>query len=285
MRPMFLALLFALTAPTLSVPTMANAQAAQEEVDGLLARAQAIYDRAAAAELNYDVLGRLRIYRQALAELEGGLARHGGDNRVMAYRNFYRGAVAEALAATGGIAEAQAILRVAIPSALQLHAANPDNLGFSYDYARLLRTQVQIAMAAGQYGAVREDSLQVVALADQVRASNPQSYEFRRLLAVDLDNAADIASRLGDASAADPLSLRALNLFREMATELPDDRRTQGSLLIALIRRAQSLRSLALLDEADAQIAAMRTRGLLTERYANMPNLVSLLRAEFAGGN
>ncbi|MEQ1688536.1 MAG: hypothetical protein ABL874_08180 [Sphingopyxis sp.] len=285
MRPMIFSLLLALTAPALSAPSVADAQAAQGDVDGLLARARAIYDRAAEPELSYDVLGRLLIYRQALAELENGLARYGSDARVMQQRNFYRGAIAEVLAATGGTAEAQAIVSLALPSASELHTANPNNLTYAYDYARLLRTRVTMGMAARQHGTVREDALQVVALFEQVLVSDPRSYEFRRLLAVDLDNAAEIARIVGDVSGADPMSQRALDLFREMAVELPDDRRTQGSLLIALIRRAQTLRSLPLLDEADDQIAAMRTRGLLTERYANMPGLVSRLRAEFAGGN
>lgn len=243
-------------------------------------QARRIFDEGAAAEVQNDAAARLAIYRRALAQLERAPAAMRSDPLWQRDSIFYRSAI---FTHRSDLGERDAVLKE-LPAFLaetRLFASNhklDDDTALSL--AEILRLQTNGAIFAGNQREALALAREGVKLVLDVSTRNPNDQFIRRSLAVDLDNLAEIEAKSGLSNAADQSSLAALDIFRDLAKRQPDVRAANGSVLIALLRRAVNFGEPERIEEARAVIATMRSRGQLVERYRNMAENIDAFESE-----
>jgi tetratricopeptide (TPR) repeat protein len=244
----------------------------------------AVYDQAAAERYVNDAPGRLAIYRDVLARMDAAPATVRTDTQHTRMRLFYATAVVSTLGDAGDQAASR---RETPPLVAQLRtalAASPNDVTLTEALARLLRVQGQHAQVDGNVADALPLFRETIGLNRAlIAASSFQDRDYaERGLAIDLDNLANMEAQAGNRAEADQASQQALTLFRALAERSPASRPAQGSLLIALLRRAVNFGEAAQLDEAETQIRVMRGRGLLTERYAEIERMIPAVREQIS---
>ncbi len=282
MRSIFCAALLA-SATLMSAPTVALAQneaGATDAAATAIAASRRIYDEAGAPGMENDSAARLAIYRRALAALDRNPAPLRADPRAVNYRLFLRATVAvhmlDGPEQAAGFAEIERLL----PVTRAALAAAPREEDLLIATTQMLRVNVRTGIMARNWTAAAVPARELLTLTRQAVAADANDSFVLRGLAIDLDQLAAIESELGNRAAADQYSAEALDLFRELAAAEPASRPAQGSLLIALLRRAITFSEITRLDQAEAQVAAMRARGQLEGNYVNMANAIPDIRRE-----
>lgn len=282
MRLIFWAALLASAALTLAPA----ATAAQSEVGATDAAAPAItasrriYDEAGAPGMENNSAARLAIYRRALTALDRNPAPLLADPRAAHYRLFLRATIAVHMLDTPEQAAGFAEIERLLPITRAALAVTPTEEDLLIATTQMLRVNVRTGIMASNWTAAAVPARELLTLTRQAVAADANDSFVLRGLAIDLDQLAAIESELGNRAAADQYSAEALDLFRELATAEPGSRPAQGSLLIALLRRAITFGELARLDQAEAQVAAMRARGQLEGNYLNMANAIPGIRRD-----
>lgn len=268
-------------APASSQPAVSPAQA--DDVR-FLADVGRIYDTADGPAMVNDHAGRLRIYREVMQRMEAATPAIRATSAWRRMHLFYSVAVATALVDAGDPATAEREIDRLLPQVRDYASRNPADLSMVEATGRLLRAKGQFAQSRGDAQAALPLFQALVPVTESLLASGafPNRDYGERSLAIDLDNLANLEARAGNRAEAGRASLRALDLFRALAARAPESRPAQGSLLIALLRRAMNFREIDRLDEAERQIAVMRERGQLTDRYAGIPSQLPAMRAEIA---
>jgi hypothetical protein len=157
-----------------------------------------------------------------------------------------------------------------VPLARTMLRRSPENHDLLVSLAQLLRYQTTGLIAKGDYLSALIPGREGLELVRAAVALSPDDNFKRRSLAIDLDNLAAAEAKVGNQFEANAMSLEALGHFRILAKAEPNSRPAQGSLMIALIRRATAQGEPALIDEAVKVAEGMRTRGFLVERYLTM---------------
>jgi tetratricopeptide (TPR) repeat protein len=260
--------------------TSAPAPVPNAEATAFFETLDAYYQQGGDPNLVNDTSARLAVYRETLRRLEASpLAVH-SDPRYRSTRLFYatmEAVTASQVARNTGPAKIDRLIAEA-------RAANQGDRIYSnipYSLSMLLRERGQIAQVAGDYATAlplyREAAdLTQMLINDGVFQARDEA---ERALAIDLDNLSNMEAQHGDAATANTLSNRALALFRSLAVAAPDSRPAQGSLLISLFRRIVNFQDRSLLDEAERQVAVMRSRGQLIGQYTPVVEGLAEIRA------
>lgn len=258
---------------------------AESDSARFLADVARIYDTADGRAMDNDPHGRLRIYRDVMGRMG---AASPAVRATAAWRRmhlFYSIALTTTLADAGEPDLAEREIDALLPQVREFVSRNPRDLSMLEGQWRLMRSKGQFAQSRGDVQVALPIFRAIVPGMESLVADDvfPDRDYGERGLAIDLDNLANLEARAGNRAEANRASARALDLFRALAARAPDSRPAQGSLLIALLRRALNFREVDRLDEAERQIAVMRERGQLVGRYADLPSQIPALRAEITG--
>ncbi len=255
------------SASSVSAATTAMAEA-NTALPAAQVRANSIFDEAAAPGLANDPAGRLAIYRRALAALDADSPPSRNDAAVRPFRMLLRAAIAVHMIDGGEQAAGIAQVARLLPEARAAQAADTRSTDLATALSQLLRATVRTQLQEGNVSGAIAPARESLALATQLSENAPTDQFRRRSLAIDHDQLAALEFESGNRAAADRSSRTALDIFRDLAAREPESRPAQGSVLIALTRRIMMFNDIALLDEAERQLALMERRGLMAPNYA-----------------
>lgn len=281
-RAMALALLCAAlpsVAPAWAQSAPNNAPA--DETSVFLADIGRDYDSADGPALTNNPVARLAIYQRVMRRMDDAPASIRETPRYRRNRLFYAVAVATTLTDAGDPQRSEREIDALLPQVRAYVGATSTDLTMVDALVRLLRGKGQLRQVANNLSVALPLFREAVPLTQALIDANsfPNRAYGERSLAIDLDNLANLEAQAGNIAEANDASARALSLFRQLAAQDPDSRPAQGSLLIALLRRGLNFNEVERLDEAERQIAVMRGRGQLIDRYATVAEQLPSLRA------
>lgn len=285
MREMALALLAAGLAGGVAMPAAAQAQEqAQEQAQDqaqadFFEQLDAFYETAGAPALINDAAGRLAIYRETLTRLDAAPAPVRADPRFGRTRLFYEIAIATTMPDAGEIEPGLVEVARLIPAARDFHRANANDHAMTDGLIRLLRVEGQFAQRRGDRTVALSRFREVLSLTRSLIPANGDVNAYgARALAIDLDNLSNMEAQAGNRAEADAASAEAVRLFRILAERDRASRPAQGSLLVALTRRALNFNDQAALNDAERQLELMQSQGMMTPNYAPVRDVLAELR-------
>lgn len=257
-------------------PSAAQAQAQADFFEQL----NDFYQTAGTPAFVNDHAGRLAIYRATLARLDAAPAAVRADPRFARARLFYEIAIATTMPDAGETEAGLAEVGRLIPVTRGYLRDAADDAMMTDALARLLRVEGQYAQRQNNLGQALSRFREAIGLTRSLLPAdgNDISVYGARSLAIDLDNLSNMEAQAGNRREADAASAEAVRLFRILAERDPASRPAQGSLLIALARRAANFGDAGALGAAEQQFAMMETRGMLTPNYAPVRQLLAELR-------
>ena len=238
------------------------------------------YQTAGEPQFVNDHAGRLAIYRATLARLDAAPAAVRADARFARARLFYEVAIATTMPDAGEVDAGLAEVARLIPLTRDYLRSASDDAMMTDALARLLRVEGQFAQRRNDLSAALARFREAIALTRSLLPPDGGDISLygARSLAIDLDNLSNMEAQAGNRIEANAASAEAVRLFRILAERDPSSRPAQGSLLIALARRAINFGDAAALAEAEGQMAAMESRGMMTSNYAPVRQLLAELR-------